>query len=112
VSAGLSKGFPVGYSESSLKNESAGTYVHALGTFTDDIFPCGGWIIGVGATLGVFDSDSENNSPDTFSNGGSGGVVLFEVVPFARFACWGEYRATTPGAGISLGAAYFSLADS
>ena len=37
------------------------------------------------------------------------GVVLFEVIPFARFACWGEFRATTPGGGISLGVAYFSL---
>ena len=109
VAFGASKGLPVGYTESSLKNESAGTYVHALGYFNEDVFPCGGWIIGVGVTLGVFDSDPENNSPDTFANGGSGGVVMFEVIPFARFACWGEYRATTPGAGITVGVGYFSL---
>jgi hypothetical protein len=109
ISAGLSKGLPFGYSSSTLKNESSGTYVHSQGQFTDDIFPCGGWIVGLGITLGVLDSDPENNSPDTFSNGGNGGMVLLETIPFARFFCWGEYRATTPGMGISLGAAYFSI---
>ena len=112
ISAGMSKGLPLGYTSSTLQNESSGTYVHALGQFTDDIFPCGGWIIGVGATLGVLDSNPEPGvSPDTFTNGGSGGVVLFEVFPFARFACYGEFRATTPGMGCSVGIGYFSLAD-
>ena len=109
LSAGFSKGFPLGYTESSLANESAGTHVWSLGTFTEDVFPCFGWMAGLGATLGVFDNPEPGVPSDTWSNGGNAGVVIFEVLPFARFFCYGEFRATTPGAGISLGSARFSL---
>jgi hypothetical protein len=109
AAAGFSKGLPVGYSESSLENESGGSNVYSLGYFNEDVFPCGGYMAGIGGTFGVL--DSETGPPDPkFANGGSLGVVIFEMMPFARFSCWGGFRATTPGAGASLGLAYFSLA--
>jgi hypothetical protein len=110
LAAGFSKGLPVGYTESKLRDESKGTHIHSLGFFDPSVFPCHGYMIGLGATLGVLDSNPGPPNPD-FANGGGYGVVIFELFPFARFACQGQFRATTPGAGVSLGLASFTLGD-
>src|SRR5579863_5496344 len=81
LSAGFSKGLPVGYTQSKLEDESSGTLVYSLGSFDENVFPCSGYMIGLGATLGVLDSNPGPADP-AFTNGGGYGVVIFELFPF------------------------------
>lgn len=105
VSLGVSKGLPVGYSESQFSDDSHGVGpVYSNKYFDDLCFPCRGWIIAAGGTMGVFQAD---NSP----NGEVANIVYFGFWPFAGLRCYGVYRGTTPGGGVSGGPASFSIDD-
>jgi hypothetical protein len=107
----LSKGIALGFSESTVKSKSSGTDVltHS-GYFSDDFFPCGGYILSLGATLGVLDSETGEHDP-SFANGVQQLGVIFGLIPYAKFTCNGQFAASTPGLGFSMFGAYFSLDD-
>jgi len=105
VSVGLSKGLPFGLSRAHFTDPSGGYGpVAADRRFDAGCFPCRGYILGMGATVGVFQGE-----------GGLGGGVmnmfLFGLRPFAGLRCAGSYRATTPGGGVGAGLAVFELDD-
>jgi hypothetical protein len=103
LSAGLSKGLPVGYAESSFSDPSRGHGPLFSNKYVSSFdFPCKGYILGLGVTLGAF---QEGKDP----NGGNMNIFLFGLLPFAGLRCSGAYHATTPGGGVGGGFASFSL---
>jgi hypothetical protein len=105
VSIGLSKGLPIGVSESQFTDDSSGYgTVVCDDYFSEMTFPCRGWIMSAGGTFGVFQEGQG-------TNGAAANIYFFGFWPTAAVRAIGSYSATTPGAGVGLGAASFKLAD-
>lgn len=104
LSASFGKGIPIGYSESTLADPSGG-----VGPVTSDrvfdslCFPCRGYILALGGTVGFL-----HRHPIAGIGGGGLNIFLFGQVPvFAGLRCWGKFRSTTPGGGLGGGLAHF-----
>jgi hypothetical protein len=96
----------MGFSESHFDDPSGGYGPVATNRpFDESCFPCKGYMLSLGGTLGVFDSDGGSGG------GGSWNIYFFGAWPFAGVRCWGAYHATTPGAGVGGGIAGFGIDD-
>lgn len=105
VSMGLSKGLPFGVSRSQFTDPSVGFgSVVSNNYFGAFDFPCRGYILSAGGTLGVLQSDGA-------TSGQLWNIFYFGLSPFAALRCSGAYRATTPGGGVGGGLAGFELED-
>lgn len=105
VSLSLSKGLPIGFSQSHFTDPSKGYGPVASNRYFDSFcFPCRGYILSAGATLGAL---NEDKGP----GGSSWNIFFFGLWPFAGLRCWGAYNATTPGGGVGGGMASFSLEE-
>jgi hypothetical protein len=113
--ASLSKGLPIGQSQSQFTDDGGGYGPVASNRYFDDsCFPCKGYILGIGATFGAAGDIAAkimNRPPPSGTNGAGLSVFYFGVWPFAGFRCYGSYTATTPGAGFSAALAGFEIAD-
>lgn len=103
ISLGISKGLPFGYSEADFNDNSSAHGVMVADKYISSFdFNCKGYILTLGVTLGAF---SEGAS----TNGSAMTILLFGANPYAALRCSGDFRATTPGAGVSAGLAGFEL---
>jgi hypothetical protein len=105
VAISLSKGLPIGYAQSQFTDPSGGYGTVCSNKYFDwSCFPCKGYIVSAGNTLGVLDEGAA-------TNGTSWNIFYFGAWPFAGIRCWGNYRASTPGGGVGGGIAGFGLDD-
>ena len=103
VSASLSKGFPVGFSQSHFTDPSGGYGPVVSNRYFDELcFPCRGYILSMGGTLGVLQADGD-------TSGNLWNIFFFGLWPFAGLRCSGAFRATTPGGGVGGGIASFEI---
>ena len=115
-STSLSKGLPVGASKSHFSDPSGGVGPICSNRYLDSFcFPCGGYILSAGATAGeagaVLAKVLRVPPPNEGPNGAAVSIFYFGPWPFAGFRCWGQFTATTPGAGLGAALARFRLAD-
>lgn len=108
VSLGEGKGLPVGANWSNTSDPSGGVGNVSVADgryFGSLVFPCHGYMFGLGGSSGVVGS--------IFNMAVTGGgltEVLFGMLPvFAGVRMWGLGRAALPGGGISGGVAVFEL---
>jgi hypothetical protein len=104
LSASFGKGYALTIAESDLTDPSGGVGpVMSDRVFDSFCFPCRGYILNFGGTVGFLRGQWK---PGT--GGGSLNVYLFGQVPvFAGVRSWGKFRSTTPGVGFGGGLAHF-----
>jgi hypothetical protein len=103
ISLSLSKGYPVGISKAAFTDPSGGYGPVVSNKYFDSMcFPCRGYILSLGGTLGVLEADNQ-------TSGNVWNIFYFGLHPFAGLRCSGSFRATTPGAGVGGGIASFEL---
>jgi hypothetical protein len=97
-SLGTAKGAVVNYAKSWKSTASGGlthVYSRPFHDFDTDDFPCGGYLLVVGETAGIF-------APSFFDNSGMSVVIaIFGFIPFAALAFWGNFDSALPSAGVS-----------
>ena len=116
LSCSLSKGLPIGASKSHFNDPSGGVGPVCSNKYFDSLsFPCKGYILSAGATAGYAGEVAAKvlnvPPPKEGPNGAGISIFYFGTWPFAGFRCWGQFTATTPGAGLSAALAGFGLAD-
>lgn len=101
---GLSKGLPVGLSESTYDNWSGGSALYSDRYFSPGFhLPCAGFMLGMGGAIGFTDNEA---------NGLNATIAIFGMAPmFAGVKMYGASRASLPGAGFSFGLATFSVVE-
>ena len=114
LAASLSKGLPVGASKSQLTDPSGGVGPVCSNRYFDSFcFPCKGYILSAGGTFGeagdVLAKILNTTPPNDGPNGMGVSIFYFGAWPFAGFRCWGQFTATTPGAGLSAALAGFGI---
>ena len=103
-SFGTAKGATLNFARSIKSTPSDGithVYQRPYHSFGPGDFPCGGQLLIVGETAGIF-------APSFFQNSGMSLVVaVFGLMPFAILPTWGLFDSLLPSAGISVAGCAF-----
>jgi hypothetical protein len=103
LSAGSRHGSPVNIANSEFENYSTGGIVQSNRRFHRGIFPCPGYMVSLGGSIGI---------TQTTSNGFGGSFALFGMLPaFAVVNMAGAYVSALPGIGFSVGIARYWVGD-